>query len=359
MSPIAGGYSAALMHKTEAFVIFILQRAVRGGLFMNRFIKQKLFYGALLAVLSLTICAATSLAGTARLDRLTSGGISDRVEFGVTAEAMQDALSADLQGYKAGHPVSWIDILSYLGAQYGGNFSSYRKSDVAAFTDRLRAGETVEEIALKTPRFRYFKEVYSAVLGGMVGEYRRDGELRYGLRAFFPIADGYSFRPLEEKDSLAEPAFRSRCLSGEIGTPVIAVESGRVETIGWNQYGGWRIAIRSFDNKRCYYYAHLRKDHPFPALKEGDVVTAGDVIGYLGMTGMSVRENVDNLDFPQLRFGITLSFNAYQREGSEQLPIDPLEVLRFLSQNRMTVVMDPVAGEYRPAAGIGLSFLPV
>ncbi len=46
---------------------------------------------------------------------------------------------------------------------------------------------------------------------------------------------------------------------GSIGTPIIAVESGTIEALGWNQYGGWRIGIRSFDKKRYYYYAHLRK----------------------------------------------------------------------------------------------------
>lgn len=61
-----------------------------------------------------------------------------------------------------------------------------------------------------------------------------------------------------------------------IGTPIIAVESGYVEAIGWNQYGGWRIGIRSFDGKRYYYYAHLRQNYPYrEQLKEGDVVTAG------------------------------------------------------------------------------------
>ncbi len=76
--------------------------------------------------------------------------------------------------------------------------------------------------------------------------------------------------------------------SGSIGTPIIAVESGYVEALGWNQYGGWRIGIRSFDRKRYYYYAHLRKDHPYAKdLQEGQVVTAGDVIGYLGITGYS------------------------------------------------------------------------
>ena len=49
-------------------------------------------------------------------------------------------------------------------------------------------------------------------------------------------------------------------MMGQTGTPVMAVESGYVETMGWNQYGGWRIGIRSFDKKRYYYYAHLRKD---------------------------------------------------------------------------------------------------
>ena len=38
-------------------------------------------------------------------------------------------------------------------------------------------------------------------------------------------------------------------MMGQVGTPVIAVESGYVEALGWNQYGGWRIGIRSFDKK--------------------------------------------------------------------------------------------------------------
>lgn len=47
--------------------------------------------------------------------------------------------------------------------------------------------------------------------------------------------------------------------------------------MGWNQYGGWRIGIRSFDGRRYYYYAHLRQDYPFAeGLEEGSAVTAGD-----------------------------------------------------------------------------------
>ena len=83
---------------------------------------------------------------------------------------------------------------------------------------------------------------------------------------------------------------------GQIGTPIIAVESGYVEALGWNQYGGWRIGIRSFDKKRYYYYAHLRQNFPYALdLKEGSVVTAGDVIGYMGHTGYSAKENVKDV----------------------------------------------------------------
>lgn len=76
-------------------------------------------------------------------------------------------------------------------------------------------------------------------------------------------------------------------MMGLVGTPIMAVESGVVEALGWNQYGGWRIGIRSFDGKRYYYYAHLRQSYPYAeGLAEGSVVTAaGDVIGYMEFTG--------------------------------------------------------------------------
>ena len=61
-----------------------------------------------------------------------------------------------------------------------------------------------------------------------------------------------------------------------LGTPIVAVESGVVEAMGWNRYGGWRIGIRSTDNRRYHYYAHLQKDHPFAdGLEIGDLVQAG------------------------------------------------------------------------------------
>lgn len=124
-----------------------------------------------------------------------------------------------------------------------------------------------------------------------------------------------------------------------IGTPIIAVESGYVEAIGWNQYGGWRIGIRSFDGKRYYYYAHLRKDYPYQSnLKEGSLVTAGDVIGYLGHTGYSSTENTNNIAEPHLHFGLQLIFDESQKEGNNEIWIDCYELIRFLAINRSETV---------------------
>ena len=105
---------------------------------------------------------------------------------------------------------------------------------------------------------------------------------KYGLKAFFPLAKNFPYNDFDDFGVSRSYGFKRRHLGhdmmGQVGTPIIAVESGYVEALGWNQYGGWRIGIRSFDKKRYYYYAHLRKNYPFQSnLKEGSAVQAGDV----------------------------------------------------------------------------------
>ena len=129
-----------------------------------------------------------------------------------------------------------------------------------------------------------------------------------------------------------------RSMMGQIGTPIIAVESGYVEALGWNQYGGWRIGIRSFDRKRYYYYAHLRQNYPYAeGLAEGSVVTAGDVIGYMGHTGYSTTENVNNIKTVHLHWGLQLIFDESQKEGNNEIWVDCYELSKFLYKNRCEV----------------------
>ncbi len=105
--------------------------------------------------------------------------------------------------------------------------------------------------------------------------------------------------------------------------------------MGWNQYGGWRIGIRSFDKKRYYYYAHLRQNYPyFTGLKEGSAVTAGDVIGYMGHTGYSTKENTNNIKTVHLHWGLQLIFDESQKESDNEIWIDCYALTRFLYKNR-------------------------
>ena len=122
------------------------------------------------------------------------------------------------------------------------------------------------------------------------------------------------------------------------GTPIVAVEGGVVEAMGWNRYGGWRIGIRSFDSKRYYYYAHLQKDHPFAeGLRVGDMVQPGDLIGFMGRTGYSDRENVNNIETVHLHFGMELIFDESQKECNSEIWIDVYDIVRLLNDHRCSL----------------------
>ncbi len=180
----------------------------------------------------------------------------------------------------------------------------------------------------------------------MVGSYaiEKDGNWvpSYGLKAFSPIAAGYGYSHCDDFGAERSFGFKRKHLGhdmmGGLGTPVVAVEGGVVEALGWNRYGGWRIGIRSFDNKRYYYYAHLQKDKPFaPGLQEGDIVQAGDLIGYMGRTGYSDQENVNNIETVHLHFGLQLIFDESQKECNSEIWIDVYDIVRLLAGHRSSI----------------------
>ena len=127
-------------------------------------------------------------------------------------------------------------------------------------------------------------------------------------------------------------------------------ESGTVEVMGWNQYGGWRIGIRSFDKKRYYYYAHLRQNRPYQVdLTEGKVVNAGDVIGCVGRTGYSTTENVNNINTSHLHFGLELIFDESQKECDNEIWIDLYAITKLLQKHQS----ETLSGARKPR-----SFIP-
>lgn len=270
------------------------------------------------------------------------------VEFNVTCEAMEAAYQYDLDTYTKEIHLDWVDLLAYLGAKYGGDFTKYKQKDMDKIAERLLSGETtVEKITEEMQYFSYYQEAYDAVLGGMVGEYEmecEDGEWKqvYGLKAYHPIAKDFPYSHYDDFGASRSYGFKRNHLGhdmmGQVGTPIIAVESGYVAELGWNQYGGWRIGINSFDGKRYYYYAHLRKDRPYAeGLEKGDIVQAGDVIGYMGRTGYSTEENVNNIDEYHLHFGLQLIFDESQRDSDNEIWVSGYELVKFLYGHRSQV----------------------
>lgn len=299
------------------------------------------------------------------------------VDFDIPAEALKKAFRCDIDTYLKDIHLNWIEILAYLGSYYGGDFSRYKEADLTAVTARLQAGEKMADIAADMEYYPYYLEAYTAVLGGMVGEYQveipgsqapdfalpKDEKgnpvptdenvwvTKYGLKAFSPIAKNYPYTDYDDFGDSREYGFHrvhlGHDLMGQAGTPVIAVESGRVEAMGWDRYGGWRLGIRSLDGRRYYYYAHLRKNYPYhKSLKEGSIVQAGDVIGYLGRTGYSNTENTNNIEEPHLHFGIQLIFDESQKDSDHEIWIDCHELIKFLAINQAETVKDESTKEY-------------
>lgn len=339
------------------------------------------------------------------------------VEFDVCYSALDKAYKYDVQTHGQDVELHWIELIAYLGAKYGGDFSRYKEKDMVKLAECLLSKEeTMKSLTAKMEYYPYYYEAYDAVLGGLVGEYEiqvyaptstptvaptptteitstpetnvtsetnvtpeanaipeatttvtieptiaitptvapepeKIWVTKYGLKGFSPIARHYYYTDFDDFGVSRSYGFKRQHLGhdmmGSVGSPIIAAESGYVEALGWNQYGGWRIGIRSFDGKRYYYYAHLRKNFPYnKSLEVGSVVTAGDVIGYLGRTGYSTKENTNNISTSHLHFGLQLIFDESQKEGNNEIWVDCYALTKFLYRNRCETVKNLETKEY-------------
>ena len=266
------------------------------------------------------------------------------VDFGVPYESLKYAMDVDILTAGQEKHISWIDSLALAACRTGGKcpLESVKKA-----VSQLKGDKSPEELLGDLYKYYgYYHEAYTAVLGGLLGHFAVEinGQWResYGLKAFSPIAAGYGYSHCDDFGAKRSFGFARKHLGhdmmGALGTPIVAVEGGVVEAMGWNRYGGWRIGIRSFDSKRYYYYAHLQKDKPFaPDLQVGDTVQAGDLIGYMGRTGYSDRENVNNIETVHLHFGMQLIFDESQKECLSEIWIDVYDIVRLLSTHKSTI----------------------
>ncbi len=108
--------------------------------------------------------------------------------------------------------------------------------------------------------------------------------------------------------------------------PVVSISDGVVEKVGWLEKGGWRIGIRSIHDV-YFYYAHL--DSYAEEWKPGDVVQAGQLLGFMGDTGYGKTEGTRG------KFPVHLHLGIYIRtEEIPELAVNPYWFLKYLEENR-------------------------
>ena len=108
------------------------------------------------------------------------------------------------------------------------------------------------------------------------------------------------------------------------GTPVHAVIRGTIRRIFHSRAGGNTIYEFDDNSEYCYYYAHL--DKYAGHLYEGEHVSKGDVLGYVGTSG-DAAPNAPHLHFAIFRVGA----DKFWWKG---IPIDPYPILVHSIDNK-------------------------
>lgn len=169
-----------------------------------------------------------------------SGGFIKWVDFNVSSDALGKAYEYDRDSYGKEVHLNWIELLAYTAARTGGDFSS--ESQVNTYleeaAEELTEGKSIEELTEGMKYYNYYLEAYTAVLGGMVGEYEIQTaaesakgqpeklvwEKRYGLKAFLPIAKDFPYSDYDDFGVSRSYGYRRQHLGhdmmGQTGTPI-------------------------------------------------------------------------------------------------------------------------------------------
>ena len=102
------------------------------------------------------------------------------------------------------------------------------------------------------------------------------------------------------------------------GTPILAVQDGRILRLANNAKGGITIYATDVEEQFVYYYAHL--DRYYPNIYSGKPLMRGDTLGYVGTTGNEPK------NLPHLHFQV-MHMPADKKFWSGP-PINPYPLLR-------------------------------
>lgn len=103
--------------------------------------------------------------------------------------------------------------------------------------------------------------------------------------------------------------------------PVFSMTDGVIENIGWLEKGGYRMGIRS-PHGGYFYYAHL--SGYAEDFQQGEMIHAGDMIGFMGDTGYGPEGT-------RGRFDVHLHLGVYVRtKENPEVSVNPYWILKSL-----------------------------
>ncbi len=194
--------------------------------------------------------------------------------------------------------IAWRDWLALWVAGAGALWLAWQLFQFSASTNAGSSRPVPGSAAVSTPDSRQravrlspsATESGSSLLDGDIAELRRR-HLQIpvlGVPTSNLVPTFHQQRATGEHEALDIMASR--------GTPVVAVEDGRIEKLFTSKRGG--LTVYQFDpgETYCYYYAHL--DHYAADLQEGASVQRGHTIGFVGSTGNAAE------DAPHLHFAV-------------------------------------------------------
>lgn len=138
------------------------------------------------------------------------------------------------------------------------------------------------------------------------------------------LQDSFLYRRRDGVAHLAIDIFRRR------GSPLLAVVEGWIEQLRENPLGGTSVYLVDKGERYRFYYAHL--DRYAEGLAEGQPVTLGAVIGYVGNTG-NARQTAPHLHFEVFRPDVWECDESGMRRTAGRI-LNPYPLLREIALRR-------------------------
>ncbi len=106
--------------------------------------------------------------------------------------------------------------------------------------------------------------------------------------------------------------------------PIVSMTDGKITNKGWLEKGGYRIGVTA-PGGAYFYYAHLDS---YAHFEIGDVVKAGDILGFMGDSGYGKEGTVG-------QFVVHLHLGIYIYPDGKEVSVNPYWVLRYIENKRV------------------------